>query len=136
MYDKVLVPVDLTPKNRPALVMAGKLVAEDGEIVLLHVIEMLEDDDPDLTSFYRRLEAKARQGMRELTSEILAGRRVVHHVAFGRRVDEIVRVARESAAELVVLASHPIEPNEPPRDWLTISYRTAILAPCAVLLLK
>lgn len=136
MYDKVLVPVDLTAKNRVALATANRLVAEDGEIVLLHVIEMLEDNDPALAGFYRRLEGKARQAMRELTQELLGGRRVVHHVAFGRRVEEIVRVAREAEVDLMVLASHAIEPTAEPRDWLTISYRAAILAPCAVLLIK
>lgn len=135
-YGKVLVPLDLTDKNRTALAVAGSLAAADGEVVLLHVIEMIDDDSSELTGFYRKLEDRAREAMRLLTDELLGERRVTHHVAFGRRVDEIVRVARDGTADLIVLASHRVERNDPPRDWLTISHRVAILAPCTVLLVK
>ncbi len=71
MFKKILAPIDLTDKHGPALNAAADLAKQaGGEIVLLHVIEViaglpLEEDK----NFYGRLEQKARR-----TSRRWAGR--------------------------------------------------------------
>jgi universal stress protein A len=45
-------------------------------------------------------------------------------------------VAKARRADLIVLASHPVNPAMLGRDWGTISYKVGILAQCAVLLVK
>jgi nucleotide-binding universal stress UspA family protein len=57
-------------------------------------------------------------------------------IVYGRRAEETLRFARANQTDLIVLASHPIDPSQPYRGLGTMSYRLAILAPCAVLLVK
>jgi len=47
-----------------------------------------------------------------------------------------VDAAIDSKADLIIMASHRIDPDRPGHDWSTISYGVAILAPCDVLLVK
>jgi nucleotide-binding universal stress UspA family protein len=136
MYRKIVVPADLTEKNRAAVATACELARGGGEILLLHVIETIEDET-ELDEFYTRLEAKARAGLERLATVARAqGLAVRTEVVYGRRVERIVAEAAAAAADLIVLASHRLEPGPPGRDWLTISFRVALLAPCAVLLVK
>jgi nucleotide-binding universal stress UspA family protein len=57
-------------------------------------------------------------------------------VTFGHRAPGIVEVAIANQSDLIVMASHRIDPDRPGHDWATISYGVAVLAPCHVLLLK
>jgi hypothetical protein len=41
VFNRILVPADLTERNREAVEMARSLVARDGNICLLHVIETI-----------------------------------------------------------------------------------------------
>ncbi|MBP1641678.1 MAG: UspA domain protein [Acidobacteria bacterium] len=137
MFDRILVPVDLTDKNAAAVARALALASPGAEIVLLHVIERIEDDAAELEAFYRRLEGRARAGLDGLAARVArSGRRARTEVVVGRRVEEIVEAAARLACDLVVLTSHTIERGAPGRDWLTISYRVALLAPCSVLLVR
>jgi len=54
----------------------------------------------------------------------------------GRRAEEIVKYAAANEVDLVVLASHRVNPSLVDRDWGTISYKVGILAQCPVLLVK
>jgi universal stress protein A len=47
-----------------------------------------------------------------------------------------VRFAIANEADLIVLASHRVNPSAVDRDWGTISYKVGILAQCPVLLVK
>jgi hypothetical protein len=38
--------------------------------------------------------------------------------------------------DLIIMASHRIDPDRPGHDWSSISYTVAILSPCPVLLVK
>jgi hypothetical protein len=38
--------------------------------------------------------------------------------------------------DLIVLTSHPLEPDRPGGGWGTISYQVAVFADCPVLLVK
>ena len=57
-------------------------------------------------------------------------------IVYGKRVEAIVRYAATHGVDLIVLASHKVSPTAVNRDVATISYKTGILAPCPVLLVK
>jgi nucleotide-binding universal stress UspA family protein len=139
MFRKILVPLDLTEKNRAALDAARELAAGSaGEVCLLHVVETLEDVPyEEMEEFYRRLEERAQTALEPLALEFRdLGLAVNHRIGFGKRAQEIVRYADEWGAELILLSSHRVEPDTGPTGWATISYRVAILARCPVLLVK
>jgi nucleotide-binding universal stress UspA family protein len=57
-------------------------------------------------------------------------------VVYGRRAEGIVDFAAAHDVDLIVLASHRVDPSMANRDWGTISYKVGILAQCPVLLVK
>jgi nucleotide-binding universal stress UspA family protein len=137
-FGRILVPVDLTRKNTVAVRAARELARPaSGRVTLLHVIETLDAPPDELRDFYQRLEAKAREHL-DLLARALdqAGIAVDRRIAFGKRVPEIVRQARELKVDLIILASHQLDPDDPVPGFLTISHQVAILAPCPVLMLK
>lgn len=138
MFRKMLVPVDLTEKNRRAVEVARNLAAEGGgEVTLLHVIETLDLPFEELEDFYRRLEEKSRRAMEGL-SEPLRAAGVPHsaQVVYGRRAEEIVAYAEENRFDLIVMNSHRVDLENPGSGWTTLSYKVAILGQCPVLLVK
>lgn len=79
----------------------------------------------------------ARKRLDEIVARVPAARgRVDVVIAHGRRVEEVLRFARSQAVDLIVLASHPVDPSQPHVSMGTMSYKLGILAPCAVLLVK
>jgi nucleotide-binding universal stress UspA family protein len=139
MFRRILVPVDFTPKNERALRQARELAElTRGEITLVHVVETLEDElDQDLEAFYRRLEEKAEPKMAAALAALGEGGFTKRSaVVLGHRARAIADFAQHERADVVVLSSHRVDPDQPGHDWLTISYRVAILARCPVLLVK
>lgn len=137
MFRRVLVPVDLTPKNRLAVEGARRVLADGGELILVHVVETLVDETPEVEAFYRLLENKAREelsGLLEFARSL--GARARSEILLGHRAEEIVRAAEREQADLIVLASHRLDPERPLAEGLTMSYRVALFAPCPVLLMK
>ena len=57
-------------------------------------------------------------------------------MTYGHRAPGIVDAAIANRSDLIIMASHRIDPDRPGHDWATISYGVAVLAPCHVLLLK
>jgi len=140
MFEKILVPVDFSPKNEAALTSAFELAArsEKSEIVLLHVIETIDHLEFDeMAGFYHGLEARAAAKLHQM-EERWAGRgvRMRHDVVFGRRAETVVRFAEENVVDLIVLSSHQVDADHPALGWGTISYKIAIVARCPVLLVK
>jgi nucleotide-binding universal stress UspA family protein len=139
MFRKILVPVDFTPKNERALRQARELAAlTSGEITLVHVVETLEDElDTDLAGFYRRLEAKAEAKMAPTLASLgESGFSKRSAIVLGHRARAIADFAEDEKIDLIVLSSHRVDPDKPGHDWMTISYKVAILARCPVLLVK
>lgn len=137
MFERILVPVDLTAKNRLALDAACRLLAPGGELVLLHVVERLADDAAEIDGFYAALERRAREVLRELGDRGRAqGARVREELMLGHRVEAIVAAAGREASDLVVLASHRLDAERPFAEGLPLSYRVALFVPCPVLLVK
>lgn len=138
MFRKILVPVDITPKNRSAVEVARDLAkGSGGDVTLLHVIETLDLPFEELREFYDRLQERATRDMEELSGPLReADVPFQGHVLYGERDRKIVEFATREGSDLIVLDSHRVEHGKPGRGMATLSYRVAILAPCPVLLVK
>lgn len=138
MFRKILVPVDLTDKNIPAIELARDLAAGGrAEVTLLHIIETLDVPFDELEDFYMRLEETATDRLEKLAEPLrMAQIAFTGQVCYGKRAPEIVRYARDNATDLIILTSHRIDPEHPTETWMTISHQVALLAPNAVLLMK
>jgi nucleotide-binding universal stress UspA family protein len=139
MFQRIVVPIDLTQKSQAAVDHAFELATRSGaEVILLHVIETIEHVEfEEMKSFYDRLEGSARNGLKEFSERFVSGGLKVDQVViYGHRTREIVEFAISNQADLIVMASHRIDPDRPGHDWSSISYAVAIMAPCAVLLVK
>lgn len=136
MYQKILIAVDLTEKNKQAVAAARDLAREGTEVTLLHVIETIEDVPfEELKGFYEPIEQRAHQTFDELTAEGFGpGVDLTMRVAYGKRAREIVTYAEEIGADLIVLGSHAVDRERP--GVTTVSYQVAVLATCSVLLVK
>ena len=139
MFQRILVPVDLSERSLVAVDLAYELATQSrAEVTLLHIIETIEHIAFDeMKQFYDRLENSARKGLREFSERFeMHGLKVDQAVIYGHRTKEIVNFAIDNRADLVIMASHRIDPDRPGHDWSSISYSVAILAPCPVLLVK
>jgi nucleotide-binding universal stress UspA family protein len=139
MFNRILVAVDLTEKSLAAVDLAYELASQPGaEVTLLHVIETVEHIAFDeMKDFYTRLENSARRGLQEFSERFATkGLKIEQAVVYGHRTRQIVDFAINNRTDLLVMASHRIDPDRPGHDWSSISYAVAILAPCPVLLVK
>jgi nucleotide-binding universal stress UspA family protein len=139
MFQKLLLPVDLSDRHGPALEATAELAGQSGgEVVLLHVIEVIAglslDEEKD---FYRRLEQAARNHLGHL-GHTLEQRGIPWRaeILYGHRGPEIVRQARETGADLIVLTAPRLDPSNLAGGWGSLSYKVGIAAPCPVLLVK
>jgi len=149
MFHDILVPVDLTEKNRVAVEVAAELLRSAGSeadsppprVTLIHVIETI-DHVPfeELEDFYDTLQEKAESGLVELAARFEAAEEaqgeVRRRVVYGHRARAIVDFAAENGCDLIVLSSHRVDPERRGEDWATLSHKVAILSPCPVLLVK
>ena len=138
MFKKILVPIDLGGGHESAVDLAISLLSpEGGHITLVHAIEVIaglsRDDDP---AFYRRLEQAADHHLAQYLTRNGASHIASQRVIYGDRAAEILRLAEDSATDLIVLRSHRIDPREPAAGWATLSHKIAALASCPVLLVK
>jgi nucleotide-binding universal stress UspA family protein len=144
MFRNILVPVDFTLKNEASLNTAldlarGKDSAPDpAKVTLLHVIETIEHVEFDeMKDFYRGLETRAAAKLFGMEERFKAADVPVYHdILYGKRAEAIVKHAEEREVDLIVLASHKVDRDQPALSVGTISYRIAIVARCPVLLVK
>ena len=137
MFDHVLVPVDLTDRNRRALEAAARLAGEDGEVTLLHVIETLDLPFDELEDFYQRLHDRAQVEMDQMADPLsVSGVTVIQRVSYGNRLREILAHAEENSTDLIVMSSRRLEISDPPVGFATLSHQVAILSQIPVLLVK
>jgi nucleotide-binding universal stress UspA family protein len=141
VFRKILVPVELSDKDERAVEAARALAEANGaagtEVVLLHVIETLDLPFEELEDFYGKLEARAAEVMDGLAASLASSDvDVVHRIAFGSRVPEIMAHADEMGVDLVILVARRVDPADPGTAWSGIAYQAAILAGVSVLLLK
>src|SRR5215471_1015505 len=113
-FRRILVPVDLTEKSLAAVDSVGDLVAGTGAtVILLHVIETVEHVQFDeLKGFYERLESSARKHLQAMAKSLQPRKINVEEVIiYGHRTKEIVNCASAKNADLIVMASHRIDPE-------------------------
>jgi nucleotide-binding universal stress UspA family protein len=138
MFQRILVPVDLTDRHGPTVELAGRLAGSGGEVIVLHVIEVMrglsrEED----AGFYRRLEEKGKKHVDRLVDALHAKKVAARgQVLYGDRVGEIVGFAAREKADLIALSSHAFDPARPRAGAGGLSYQVGYLAPCPVLLVK
>jgi nucleotide-binding universal stress UspA family protein len=139
MFKKILLPVDLSNRHQQALEAAANLAKQaGGEIALLHIIEVITGlSMEEEREFYKRLEKKARNHLAPLAD------RLKQHqipwrteILYGQRGPEVVRYATEMGADLIVLTSPRMDPNNPGVGWGSLSYKISIMSVCPVLLVK
>jgi nucleotide-binding universal stress UspA family protein len=139
VFHRIMVPVDLTNRNIPALQIAIKLALQNrASITLLHVIETIEGSSfEEFKRFYQTLEKHARDKLEGFAEEFASQGVVVHQeILYGRRAEQIVGYAMDHQIDLIVLTSHKIDLNNPTQGWGSISYKVGILSQCPVLLVK
>jgi nucleotide-binding universal stress UspA family protein len=134
MFGRIIVATDLTDATRLSLRVACELRHSEGDILLVHVIRLIDGvDDGELGGFYDRLRADAALRMRDLSSWFARERHIDIPcvVAMGDPAGEIDRIARERDADLIVV-SH----GAPPAPLGSVCHKLTHLAPCAVLMLQ
>jgi universal stress protein A len=139
MFQRILVPIDLTQKSLAAVDLAFEFAETSGaEVILLHVIETIEHVQFDeLKPFYQRLEESARSGLMEFSEKFVSHDLPIDQaLVYGHRSQEILNYAQANPVDLIIMSSHRIDPDRPGHDWSSISYSVAILSPCPVLLVK
>jgi nucleotide-binding universal stress UspA family protein len=139
VFHRIMVPVDLTNRNIPAIQIATKLALQNhASMTLLHVIETLEGSSFDeFNKFYKALERHARDKLEGLAEECVSQGVVVHQeILYGKRAEQIVQFAMDHQIDLIVLSSHKIDLESPAQGWGSISYKVGILSQCPVLLVK
>jgi nucleotide-binding universal stress UspA family protein len=139
MFQKILVPLDMTFKHRKAIDTAADLARQSGgEVTLLHVIELIHGMPlEEEREFYDRLEQAAEKHLESHLAP-LQERDVScrAEILFGVRAAEVIRHARAMPADLIVLTAPLVEPNNPEVGWGSMSYKIGLFAPCPVLLVK
>lgn len=139
MYDKILIPVDLSSANEAVFSRARQLGdPEHTTVLLLHVIETLQDDEPgEMDDFYEELREDADEKMKNWGEQIAEdGFEVEATITYGERGPEITRVAEENDIDLIVQRSHKVERDNGEPALGTVSHQVAIFAPCSVLLVR
>lgn len=139
MYDKILIPVDLSSANEAVFATARELCDPDRtDITLLHVIETLQDDEPgEMDDFYEELRAEADEKMKNWAAQIAEdGFEVQAAITYGERGPEITRVAEENDVDLIVQRSHTVSRDDENPNVGSVSHQVAIFAPCSVLLVR
>jgi universal stress protein A len=138
VFDHILVSVDFTDKSAKMLDVAINMAdLYRARLTLLHVIETLEYEDSELKPFYESLESAAWTKLKPMAEQCAkAGIQVDQDVIFGRRAVRIVDYASNAKADLLILGSHKIVSDNPPKNLLTLSYQVSIMCQCPVLLVK
>jgi universal stress protein F len=139
LFERIVVPADLTDRNARAVEMASRLARpEGGKVFLLHVIETIPGFTVEEESdFYERLERAASRHLDELARPL--ERMSIEYeadVVYGPRARTIVDEAARLDADLIVIQSHLIEPGRREEGFGTLSYQVGIFARCPVLLVK
>ena len=138
-FRHVLIPLDFSEKNQAALDVAFEIaVTNEARVTLLHVVETIDlPDDPEVEQFVDHLKERADRELEFRAQRFLdANLPTEWKIRLGNRAREIVAYESEHDIDLIVLSSHPINPDDPRGSLATLSYQVALLARCPVLLVK
>lgn len=104
----VVVPFDFSEDSLGAVATALQLVETAAQVHVVHVLPKVEPSDPEYLWMTAAPEAR-REHAEQALAEKLGDpkfRDVRRHVAFGDPGHEIAELAKQLAAELIVLPSH------------------------------
>ena len=141
-FKHILIPVDLTPRNKPALEIAFEMAVENkARVSLLHVTEKIElageQPDTETAAFYERLRVRYMTELKAMSQRFSqVGLKVETKVLLGKPLHDIVDFSRTHNVDLIIMSSHPIEPHDPLRSWGTLSYKVSVACSCPILLVK
>jgi len=113
-FKKIVCPVDFSPASQHAVSQAVELAASSGaEILLVNVVPVLPaaPSDPnfvfEVPEYERALHADADRQLTALAAEAAAkGVTLRTAVGHGDAGAEIVRIAKDESADLIVIATH------------------------------
>jgi universal stress protein A len=135
-FTRILCPVDFDQNSMAALEFAGELAGEEdgARLDILHVVPI--PPGPEVAIQFDKLEGRARARLERLIERRLSPKvRYAVHIRTGDPATEIIGMAAESGAGLIVMATHG-------RKGLrrlvlgSVAERVVREAPCAVLSLK
>ena len=109
VFKRILVPIDLSDRNRRTIDVALALARQNQALVTLcHVIQSVRDiPSPELRKFYRRLEATSAGTLARVAKRFSAREVSVDTVVcIGEPAREIVRIAAGRRIDLIVMGSH------------------------------
>ena len=139
MFRRILVPIDLSERNAPALKVSLALgrVAR-AKVTLFHVVQQVPGlAAGEMRDFYERLLTVSRQTLGRTAKAFTAkGIAVRCEVCVGEPAREIVRAAVRSRADVIVMGSHRVDPKRRFAALGTTSYKVGILCRCPILLVK
>ncbi|MBI3951254.1 MAG: universal stress protein [Acidobacteria bacterium] len=113
-FKKIICPTDFSEPSYEGLQCAAELVSHfSAELIVVHVVPVVPPLPPDpnfafeVPEYERALHAEAERTLNELVEQRISkdvnSRTVVAH---GDAADEVVRLAREEGADLIVIATH------------------------------
>lgn len=113
-FKKILCPSDFSAPSRTALAAAAEIAAHyQAELYVVHVVPVVPLLPPDpnfllaVPEYERALHADAERQLQTLRAELTAKGLVVHTiVGHGNAGNEIVRLAKAEAVDLIVIATH------------------------------
>lgn len=139
MFERILVPIDLSDRNARPLKLALALARQaQGSVTLFHVVQQVPRLPPgEMRAFYDRLVKTSRRKLAR-AAEPFAGKGIAvrSEVSIGEPAREIVRAAASGRADLIVMGSHRVNPKRRGAGWGTTSYKVGILCRCPILLVK
>ncbi len=108
-FKRILSPVDFDDNSPVALEVAAEIARQnDGTILLFHVVPMMiaPTDMPLYVDIYKGQEETAREKLREIAAKRFQG--IKHEILthLGEPAGAIIKTARHSAADVIVMATH------------------------------
>jgi nucleotide-binding universal stress UspA family protein len=137
MFRHILIPTDLSNRSEQAVEMANELTkTSKAKVTLLHVVETIPATTIDeFEDFYSELEKRSAKKLASLADHLKAIG-TAQEIIYGRPAAEVAEFAETNGVDLIILASHKVDPSQPGRGMGTLSYKIGMLAPCSVLLVK
>ena len=110
-FNKILCPTDFSEASDKALEAASELALHfSGEVILLHVVHPLavvpQATRFDVPLYQSEMETYARTRLQEIVEKGMTGITFHQAVVLGGAADEIVNVAKQKNADVVVIATH------------------------------
>jgi universal stress protein A len=108
-YRRILSPLDFDDNSLHALDVAAQIARQnDGTLLLLHVVPMVIPPTgmPVYVDLYKGQEETAKEKLREIAGRRLSGLKYELLTHIGDPAGGILRIARRSAADLIVMATH------------------------------